>query len=447
MDTMVLDNLKDGLRNAVKKIANASHVDKNLVKDVVKDIQRSMIESDMNVQMALDLTTRLKERSLTEKPPAGMSSREHVIKILYEELVDIMGRGEELKLKPQTIMMVGLYGMGKTTTCGKLAAYFQKRGLSTALVAGDTHRPAAYEQLEQVAEEAGVPIYGDSDAEDAPKIVKEGMKKFKDYDVVLIDTAGRHSLEEDLIEEIKEIKSVADPDEVILTIDASVGQQAGPQAKAFHDAVGVTKTIITKLDGSAKGGGSLSAVAETDAPVVFIGTGERIRDLEKFDPKRFISRMLGMGDLEGLLEKAEEVMDEEKAEEAAKQMLSGDFDLKAMYEQMEMLSGVGPLQKIMDMLPVGPARISEDEMISTQKKLKKFRIIMDSMTEEEMENPQLIKRERIHRIARGSGTSPKDIKELLSHYKKSKKAIKGFTGNRKMRKQLMKQLDSGNLKF
>ena len=442
---MVLDNLKDGLRNAVKKIANASHIDKNLIDDVVKEIQRAMIDADMNVQMALELTDRLQERALNEKPKAGTSAREHVIQILYEEFVNIMGTGEELELKSQKIMMVGLYGMGKTTTSGKLAAYFQKRGLSTALVAGDTHRPAAYEQLEQVAEDAGVPIYGDPDEERAPKVVREGMKKFKGYDVIIVDTSGRHSLEDELIKEIKRIRNVVEPDEVILTIDASVGQQAGPQAKAFHDAVGVTKTIITKLDGSAKGGGALSAVAETDAPVAFVGTGERIRDLERFDPKRFISRMLGMGDLEGLLEKAEEVMDEEKAEKTAKKMLSGDFNLKDMYEQMEMLSGVGPLQKIMDMLPMGPSTLSEDEMLETQKKLNSFRIIMDSMTEEEMENPNMIKRDRIRRIARGSGTSPKAIKHLLSHYKKSKKAIKGFTGNRKMRKKLMKQLNSGDL--
>ncbi|MFO7792895.1 MAG: signal recognition particle protein Srp54 [Candidatus Saliniplasma sp.] len=444
---MVLDNLKDGLRNAVKKIANASHIDKNLVGDVVKEIQRAMIDADMNVQMALELTERLEERALTEKPKAGTSAKEHVIQILYEEFVKIMGTGEELELKPQKIMMVGLYGMGKTTTSGKLAAYFQKRGLSTALIAGDTHRPAAYEQLEQVAEDAGVPVYGDPDEDRAPKVVREGMEKFEEYDVIIVDTSGRHNLEEELIQEIKRIRNVVDPDEVILTIDASVGQQAGPQAKSFHDAVGVTKTIITKLDGSAKGGGALSAVAETEAPVAFIGTGERIRDLETFDPKRFISRMLGMGDIEGLLEKAEEVMDEEKAEETAKKMLSGDFDLKDMYEQMEMLSGVGPLQKIMDMLPMGPSQLSEDEMLETQNKLKQFRIIMDSMTEEEMENPKLIKRKRIQRIARGSGTSPKAIRQLLSHYKKSKKAIKGFTGNRKVRKKLMKQMESGDLKF
>ncbi|MFO7991349.1 MAG: signal recognition particle protein Srp54 [Thermoplasmata archaeon] len=444
---MALDKLKDGLRNAVKRVANASHVDKKLVDEVVKDIQRAMIEADMNVQLALELTKDLKHRSLTEKPPAGMSSREHVIKLIYEEFVGIVGQGVELELKPQTIMMVGLYGMGKTTTCGKLAAYFQKRGLNTALIAGDTHRPAAYEQLEQIAHDAGVPVYGDPDAEKAPKVVREGMKKFKDYDIVIIDTSGRHSLEKDLIKEIKLIKNVADPDEIILTIDASVGQQAGPQAKAFHDAVGVTKTIITKIDGSAKGGGALSAVAETEAPVVFVGTGERVQDLEKFDPNRFISRLLGMGDIEGLLEKAEEVMDEEKAQKTAKKMLSGEFDLKDMYEQMEMLAGVGPLQKIMDMLPIGPSSISEDEMLDTQAKLKVFRVMMDSMTEYEMENPDVIKRDRVKRIARGSGRTPKDVRELLSHYKRAKRAIKGFTGNRKMRKQIMKQLESGNVKF
>lgn len=444
---MALDNLKDGLRNAVKKVVNASHVDKNLVKDVVKEIQRSMIQADMNVQLAMDLTEKLKERALTEKPPAGMSSREHVINIIYEEFVNILGEGEEIELKPQTIMMVGLYGMGKTTTCGKLAAYFQKRGLKTALIAGDTHRPAAYEQLEQVAEEAGVPVYGSSDAKKAPKVVREGLKEFEDYDIVLIDTSGRHKLEKDLIKEIERIEKIADPDEVYLTIDASVGQQAGPQAKAFHEAVGVTKTIITKLDGSAKGGGALSAVSETDAPVVFIGNGERIKDLEKFDPKRFISRLLGMGDLEGLLEKAEEVMDEEQAEETTKKMLSGEFDLKDMYEQMEMLAGFGPLQKVMDMLPFGGNQVSEEEMLATQHKLKNFRIIMDSMTEEEMENPNLLKSDRIHRIAQGAGRSTKDVRQLLSHYKKAKKAIRGITGNRKMRKQIMKQLESGNINF
>lgn len=444
---MALEKLKDGLQKAVKKVTNASHIDKNLVNDVVKDIQRAMIEADMNVQLALDLTEKLKERALTEKPSAGMSSREHVIRIIHEEFVDILGKGVELELKPQTIMMVGLYGMGKTTTCGKLAAYFQKRGLNTALIAGDTHRPAAYNQLKQVADEAGVPVYGSPDAEKAPKVVREGLQKFEEYDIVVIDTAGRHSLEDDLITEIERIESIADPDEVILTVDASIGQQAGPQAKAFHDAVGVTKTIITKMDGSAKGGGALSAVAETGAPVVFIGTGEQIRDLEKFDPKGFTSRLLGMGDIKSLLEKAEQAIDEDQAEETAKKMLSGDFDLKDMYEQMEMLSGVGPLQKIMDMLPVGPKNISKDEILSTQTKLDNFKIIMDSMTENEMENPDLIKGDRIKRIARGSGKHPKEVRELLSHYKKTKRGIKGFTGNRKMRKQLMKQLESGNVNF
>jgi len=444
---MALENLKDGLRNAVEKVTKASHIDNNLIKDISKDIQRAMIEADIEVQLALELTEKIKERGMEEKPRSGMSAREHLIRIIHEEFVKILGDGTELELKPQTIMMVGLYGQGKTTTCGKLAAYFQKRGLNTALIAGDTHRPAAYDQLSQVAEDAGVPVYGDPKEEKAPKIVRKGMKKFEDYDIVIIDTAGRHSLEDELIREIQLIKNVAEPDEVILTVDASIGQQAGPQAKAFHDAVDVTKTIITKMDGSAKGGGALSAVAETDAPVAFIGIGERIRDLEEFDPKSFTSRLLGMGDIEKLLEKAEEAIDEDKAEETAKRMLAGDFDLKDMYEQMEMLTGVGPLQKIVDMLPMGPSSISEEEIMNTQEKLDEFRIIMDSMTEEEMENPNQIKGDRVKRIARGSGRRPKDIRELLSHYKKTKKAIKGFSGNRKMRKQLKKQLESGDLNF
>jgi len=425
------------LRSAFRKIANAPFIDRDLIKEVVRDIQRALIAGDVNVKLVLEMSKRIEKRALEEKPLPGMSNREHVLKILHEELASILGQGRELPLKKQRIMMVGLYGQGKTTTCGKLARFFQKKGMKVALIAADVHRPAAYEQLKQIAEKINVPVYGGNDK--AEKVVKEGLDKFAKYDVVIIDTAGRHALEDDLIKEMKKIAKIAHPDEKILVIDASIGQQAGKQARAFNDAIGITGVILTKMDGTAKGGGALSAVAETGAPILYIGTGEHIDDLEKFDAIRFLSRLLGMGDLQTLIEKAEEAAKgkEKKIEETAKKMLSGKFTLLDMYEQMELLSGMGPFQKIADLLPLG-GKLKDEDVYETQKKLKKFRIIMDSMTKKELENPNIIKSSHIKRIARGAGVETRDVKELLRHYNMSKKLMKSFS-NKKMQKKLMKQ--------
>ncbi len=433
----MLKNFGEALRSAFRKIANAPFIDRDLIKEVVRDIQRALIAGDVNVKLVLEMSKRIEKRALEEKPLPGMSNREHVLKILHEELASILGQGRELPLKKQRIMMVGLYGQGKTTTCGKLARFFQKKGMKVALIAADVHRPAAYEQLKQIAEKINVPVYGGDGS--AEKVVKEGLDKFAKYDVVIIDTAGRHALEDDLIKEMKKIAKITHPDEKILVIDASIGQQAGKQARAFNDAIGITGVILTKMDGTAKGGGALSAVAETGAPILYIGTGEHIDDLEKFDAIRFLSRLLGMGDLQTLIEKAEEAAKgkEKKIEETAKKMLSGKFTLLDMYEQMELLSGMGPFQKIADLLPLG-GKLKDEDVYETQKKLKKFRIIMDSMTKKELENPNIIKSSHIKRIARGAGVETRDVKELLRHYNMSKKLMKSFS-NKKMQKKLMKQ--------
>jgi len=440
---MVLEGLGESLRSTLQKIAGATIVDKELIKEVVRDIQRAMLKGDMNVKMVLELTKTVEDRSLNETPPAGMSQREHVIRIIYQELVSILGEPKELPLKKQVIMMVGLYGQGKTTTIGKLGKFFQKHGLNVGVIAGDIHRPGAIDQLEQICEEVNATVYSKRDEKKAAKIIREGLEELEHSDVILIDTAGRHALEDDLIYEIKRVAQVAKPDEIILVLDAAVGQQAGPQAKAFHEAVGVTGVIITKLDGTAKGGGALSAVSETDAPIVFIGVGEHMEDLEKFQPPRFISRLLGMGDLQTLMERAEEVMDQDKAEETARKILSGKFTLREMYEQMEALNKMGPLNKVFSMLPFG-AKMSEEDMEDAREKLEVFKFIMDSMTEEELENPKMIKHSRVERIARGSGCTQKEVKLLLKQYNTSKKALKGMMGNRKLRRQLQKQMLSGD---
>jgi signal recognition particle subunit SRP54 len=444
---MVLDDLGSSLKGTLKKIANAVYVDSKLIKEVIRDIQRALLQADVNVKLVLELSKKIEKRALQEKPPAGMSNREHVIHIVYEELVEIIGDARELPIKKQIIMMVGLYGQGKTTTCGKLANFFKKKGLRPALIAGDIHRPAAFEQLKQIADQVKVPFYGDKRAKDAVKVVKEGLDKFKrTSDVIIVDTSGRHKLEEDLIDEMKEIFKATKPDEKLLIMDAAIGQEAGPQAKAFNEAVNITGIILTKLDGTAKGGGALSAAAEVGAPIVFIGTGEHSVDFEKFEPTGFISRLLGMGDIKSLLEKAEESLKGKDAEKTARRIMSGKFTLHDMYEQMDMLKGMGSLKKVAEMLPTGfagKAKVKQEDMDTTENKLQKFRTIMDSMTDEEMNDPSLIRAARIKRIARGAGVENKNVKELLKYYNMTKKMMKGFSGNRKMRKSLMKQLQFG----
>src|SRR5206468_2378495 len=334
------------------------------IKEIVRDIQRALIQADVNVQLALTITKQLQRRALEEKPPPGMSPREHVVRIIYEELVKILGASREVPIQKQRILLVGLYGQGKTTTAGKLAKYFQKKGLSVGLVAADVHRPAAYDQLKQLSEQINASFYGETGAKDATKIAKAGVKALEAMDVLIVDSSGRHALEPDLIKEIESVGKAVQADERLLVVDATVGQQAGPQAKAFHDAVGITGVIVTKLDGTAKGGGALSAVAEVKAPIVFTGVGGKMKD---------------------------------------------------------------------------------SDMEDTQARLRRFKIIMDSMTDEEMTDPKTVKSSRVQRIARGAGVAPRDVKELLRNYETSRKAIKGFAGNRKMRKQMLQQLEASGV--
>jgi signal recognition particle subunit SRP54 len=440
---MVLEGLGDSLRSTLKKLANAGRIDATLIKEVTRDIQRALIQADMNVRQVLALSKVIEQRALEEKPLPGMSNREHVIRIVHDELVKLLGPQRSIPLRSgQVIMMVGLYGQGKTTTTGKLALHFKKKGMRVAVIAADVHRPAAHDQLRQLADKVQVGFYGEKDQRDAAGIVKRGLAELrKKNDIVIVDTAGRDKLEDSLIEEMKRIFEAAKPDEKFLVMDAAVGQQAESQAKAFHDAVQVTGVIITKLDGTAKGGGALSAVAVTKAPVVFIGTGEHVDELEALDPKRFIGRLLGMGDLEALLEKANAALKGEDAEKVARKMLSGRFSLNDMKGQMDMVQKMGPLGKVAQMLPgqMGDALQGRD-MEGTQQKLRHFRVILDSMTDEERDEPALLKSPRIARIARGSGRTTNEVRELLKYYEATKGMMKGMGSNRKMMRQMGRQM-------
>ena len=424
----MLDKLSSSLKDAVKKIAMSKRIDKHTVEELVRDLQRALIQADVKISMVKELSTRVRERALKEK--AVLNPREHVIKILYEELMKILGRGVELPLRPQKVMMVGLHGSGKTSSCAKLARYFQKKGLKPAVICADIYRPAASAQLRQLCAEINVPFFDTASCgrTDVLEIVKAGVEEFERYDIKIIDTAGRHALESEMIEELRRIESEIKPEQRILVLDASIGQQASVQAKAFDDAIGITGIIITKMDGTAKGGGALSAVAETNSGVAFIGTGEKIDDLERFEPDRFVSRMLGMGDIKSLIEIAEENLEPEAAEVA----LKGKFTLNDLYKQLEALRKMGPFKKLVQMLPLGGLDIDLDDSAYqvTEEKLRKFRVIMDSMTEEERNEPKIIDGSRLRRIAIGSGTSTAEVNELLKYHRMMQKMMKSLTSGR-----------------
>jgi signal recognition particle subunit SRP54 len=425
----MLGSLGESLTNTMKKLAGMTVIDKKTVKEVVKDIQRALIQSDVNIGLVLKLSKTIEDRALNEKPPKGITPREHVITIVYEEMVNLLGeKAYNLNIndKPFKIMFLGLQGSGKTTTIGKLARHLQKKGFNPAIVSTDTWRPAAYEQLKQLTENLNISLYGDPDNNDAVDLAKKGLKKFKNQKIIIFDTAGRHKEESELLDEMKELSSVINPNEAMLVIDGTIGQQAHNQAQAFAKTTNVGSIIVTKLDGSAKGGGALSAVAEIGAPIKFIGNGEKLDDFEIFDPERFISRLLGMGDIRSLIEKAEEVIDEDVATKTMNAMLSGKFTIKDMRNQFEMMGKMGPMKQIMNMIPGIGTKIPKEASKMTENKINKYKIIMQSMSEYEMENPKVIKQSRIIRIAKGSGVKNEEVKELLKYYNNTKKAMKGL---------------------
>ena len=429
---MVLDKLGSSLKETLSKIAKSMFVDEKLIDELVKDIQRALLSSDVNVRLVLDLSKSIKERALKEKPPSGITQKEYLVTIVYEELVKFMG-GEgskiEINHKPFKIMMVGLLGSGKTTSVGKISKYYAKKGYKVCALGLDVYRPAAMDQLEQVCKSINVPVFIDKKEKNPIKIYKNFEKELNNFDIIIIDTAGRHALDKELIVEVEQMNNTISPDEKLLVISADIGQAAQTQAKAFHDACNITGVLVTKLDGTAKGGGAISACAVSGANIKFIGLGEKVDDLETFNPKGFVSRLLGMGDIELLLEKTKDIMSEKEAKEMSKKLIKGEFNFIDLYEQMEAMSKMGSLSKIMELIPgLGNAKIPKDMLDVQQEKLKKWKFILQSMTKSELEDPEIIDSSRIERIAKGSGVSVSDVRELLKQYRQSKKMMKMMKG-------------------
>ena len=427
----MLDSLREGLQAAIKKLVGSTTVDEKSVKEFVRDLQRTLIQSDVNVKMALEVTERVERRVLEEKPAAGVTRKDQVVSVLYEELARLLGGEGGLNLdknKTSVIVMLGVQGSGKTTTTGKLARLYTKKGFKVGVVAADTFRPGAVVQLKTLASSSGVDVYSDEREKNSVRIAKDGMKYFEgSKNLVIVDTAGRHKEEKGLLQEMKEVVEAVRPDATLLVIDGTIGQQCYNQALAFHQAAPVGGIVVTKLDGAAKGGGALAASAATGAKVFFIGTGERIDDLEEFAPTRFVSRLLGMGDLKALMDmvRTSEVEIDEKA---AQRMMSGKLTMDDLLAQFEQMKKFGSLKKVLEHIPGFSGAVNPKELEKAEGRVEVYKSIIQSMTGTEKADPEKISSSRLKRIARGSGRSEKDVRELLSKYKQMKSLVKTSKG-------------------
>ena len=431
---MVLDNLGSSLKSTLSKVKNTVTVDRELVEEIVKEIQKAMLSADVNVQLVLNLTKNIRKRAIEENNEQ-LSKKEHLITIIYEELASFLGTGEEFELQSgqNRILLVGLYGQGKTTTAGKLGVYFSNRNKSVALISTDTWRPAAYEQLRVLGEQIELPVYGGPSLKDPNEIYKKYEKDLSQYDVVIIDSAGRDSLNDELVEEIAGLKQVVDPTDIFYVLGADVGQTAQKQAEMFKSQINITGVVITKMDGTGKGGGALSACAVAEAPVRFIGTGERIEDLERFNSQRFVSELLGMGDIESLLEKAQVAIDEESAQKLQEKMMSGEFDLDDLSKQLDTMNKMGSFSKMLNMIPgMGNLNIDKSQLEVQEDKVKRWKYAMSSMTKYERKHPSEIDVSRIKRISKGSAVDVPEIRELLKHFKQTKKMMSMFSNPEQM---------------
>lgn len=448
---MVLGDLGNSLRSSLDKLRGKSRISQEELSEVIKDIQRALLGADVDVELVMSLSNSIRERASDQEPPPGASASDHVLKIVYEELVNLIGDSSDIPLSSQKILLVGLQGSGKTTTAAKLARWFSTKGLSSSIIQTDTFRPGAYDQTKQMAEKAEVLFYGDSSSKDPFEILQSGMEATQNTDIQIIDTAGRHALEDDLITELQKIESIVKPDRSLLILDAALGQGAKDQAKLFHKAIGIDGVIITKFDGTAKGGGALTAIHETNTSIAFIGAGETVQDIDRFEPNGFISRLLGMGDLRQLTERLERAMQEfadEDDEWDPMSLLKGPFTLLDMRRQMRAMNKMGPLDQILDLMPsLGKGslnKIPAEAVDLTKDKMVTYDIIMNSMTPSELKNPRTIGASRIGRISRGSGTSEDEVRELLSQHRNMEKGIKQMQGlGQGDLKRLMKRMQKG----
>jgi len=447
---MVLDSLKNLVIDFLKGRGSYEEA----VENFIKELQKTLLKADVNVKLVLQLTNSIRERALREKPPPLVSKNEWFIKIVYDELSMLFGGDTKPQIFPQktpyVLMLVGVQGSGKTTTAAKIAYYYKRYGYRPCLICADTYRPAAYEQLYQLSKQIDVTFCGDPKSNNAILIAKKCVDSClrQNSNMIIVDTAGRHGYgeEEALLKEMQEIAKNVNPDEIMLVLDASIGQKAYDIAMRFHSATPIGSITITKLDGTAKGGGALSAVAATKAMIKFIGMGEKIPELEVFEPRRFVGRLLGLGDLTALIEKLKSLEYGEEVEKRfAKVLATGKITLVDIYIQLQAMKKLGPLSRVLQMIPgLSFLPLDEKQLKLSEEKIKKWIAIIDSMSFEELRNPGIIDKNRMLEIAIGSGTTVDDVKELLKYYE----FVNSMMKNIKRRKTFFRRLgiDLSNMK-
>ncbi len=442
----MFDQLTDKLNNAFRKIKGVAKITERNIEEPLREIRMALLEADVNYKIVKQFTESVKNKALGTDVSKALNPGQQFIKIVHDELVHVLGdKAEDLRLDPKktnVIMMVGLQGSGKTTSSGKLAAYLKKKGFFPLLVPADVYRPAAIEQLKVVGKAVNVPVFDIGEDRNPVSIAKKAVKEAKDkgFNVVIIDTAGRLHIDEELMKELKDIEKEVNPDEILFTVDSMTGQDAVKSAAAFDKELPLTGIVLTKLDGDARGGAALSVKFVTGKPIKFVGIGEKYTDFEKFHPDRMASRILGMGDVLSLIEKAEEVVDKKKAEELQKKIKKDQFTLEDFRDQLLQLTKMGSMEKILGMIP-GMAQVKNASKMMDDKKIKHLVAIINSMTPQERRNHQIINGKRRKRIARGSGRPVQEVNQLLKQFVQMRKMMKqlsnpSFLGKMKNLKKL-----------
>ena len=433
----MFEELGDRLDKAIGKIKGYGSITEDNISDVLREVRLALLEADVNYKVVKEFTNSVKEKALGEEIKKSLKPDEVFLKILKDELLELLGEDKvelELKKNPNLLMLVGLQGSGKTTTIGKLANYLRKKhGKKPLLVACDIYRPAAIEQLKTIGKSLNIPVFEEG-KKDPVTIVKDALEYAKENnnDYVLVDTAGRLQVDEELMNELININNEVKMDEILLVLDSMIGQDAINVITGFNEKLPLTGVILTKLDGDTRGGVAISARYLTNVPIKFIGVSEKLDGLEEFDPNRMVSRILGMGDMMGLIEKAESIMNEEEAEESYKKMKKGKFDLEDFLKQFKTVKKLGSLESIIKMIP-GAKKMGLTNIQIDPKEVSRIEAIVLSMTIEERRNPDIIKASRKERIAKGSGTTVQQVNKLLTQFEQSKKMMKMMSnGNFKM---------------
>jgi len=437
---MVFESLSEKLQNALAKLKGKGKLTEKDIDLAMREVRLALLEADVNFKVVKDFVKSVKERAIGAEVMQSLTPGQQVIKIVNEELTKLMGESEakiEFASSPPTVILIcGLQGAGKTTTCGKLALNLKKKNKRPLLVACDVYRPAAIKQLEVVGQQVGVPVFTMGNKIDPVNIAKASIEHGKKHgnDVIIIDTAGRLHIDEDMMGEIEEIYKEVNPNEVLLVLDAMTGQDAVNVASTFDERLGITGIILTKLDGDARGGAALSIRAVTNKPIKFVGMGEKMDQLEPFHPDRMASRILGMGDILSLIEKAQASIDEEKAKELEKKLKSANFTFDDFLDQIEQMRNLGPLDQLIGMIPGMNSKALKGLNID-ERDINRIEAIIKSMTKQERENPEIIDSSRRKRIARGSGTSVQEVNKLLKQFRETKKLMKRLSGMEKTMKK------------